>query len=486
MYSLKILFINILSMSTIASIVFLFISIARKIIKNKVDFEKCSLLWIIFIFVLIIPLNFESKLSIKNYIQIDKKFTLNPTEIFYDEVYESENIFLENNENINLTYKEIFSIIWIIVSITLIIKDTYIYNTCIDKKKTSKLENNILELLATCKKELHIKKDIKLVVQDKIRTPMLYGIFNTKILITNEILNFSTEELKCIFVHELNHYKNNHHLLYLIFEMIEKIHWFNPFINIAFKIIKEDLEIITDNNALKSNITKKEYCKTILKVASMCCSMKEYKMPTICGNKKTLERRIKQMKSKNNYTKISLVLLGMVILMISVITVSLASDKVNYAKENEIANLNNIFEKVEKEDMQNEEKVEYILPIENVVVTAKFGTRIHPITREEKFHSGIDLKAEEGTNIKAAADGIVEVATYDKEKGNYVEIKHKDGSISGYHHGAKILISVGDTVKAGEEIMTVGKTGMATGPHLHFEIRSKDGEYLDINQMIYN
>ena len=85
--------------------------------------------------------------------------------------------------------------------------------------------------------------------------------------------------------------------------------------------------------------------------------------------------------------------------------------------------------------------------------------------------------------IVATADGKVIFADYNGTRGNTVKIEHANGNTSVYSHGSKILVKDGDSVKAGDVIMTVGSTGMATGPHLHFEIINAQGEYVDVNQM---
>ena len=472
-------FISILSMSTIASIVFFIILFARKIINGKVTLENSILLWVIFIIVLIIPLNFQSRLSVKNFLDTEESFVLTESKNFLvNDIMTNTEQMLEKSEDREINFTEIFSTIWFIVTFLLIVTDICAYRN-LKRKNSFEIPEDVWKIFNDCKKELNIKSDIKLVVQEKVNTPSLYGIFETKILLTEEILKLSELELKCIFTHELYHYKNNHHILYLFFEIIERIHWFNPFIKIAFKTIREDFEIITDSNVLKSDITVKEYCKTILKIAEIC-SLSNVRMPSICGGKKDIERRIIQM--KNSCVKNSIFIIVIAILLVSILTISLATDKIsNDTNENNEV----IIQMFDEIDNQEEaEKVNYIVPVEYTKVSARFGTRVHPITKEEITHTGIDLVAEEGTKVKAAADGIVVSASYDSKRGNYVELKHIDGSISAYCHGSKILVEVGDCVKVGEHIMTVGKTGQATGPHLHFEVRNADGEYMDVNVLI--
>ena len=91
------------------------------------------------------------------------------------------------------------------------------------------------------------------------------------------------------------------------------------------------------------------------------------------------------------------------------------------------------------------------------------------------FHTGIDIPAQEGEVILAAADGTVSEAGFDAEWGNYLVLDHGDGLSTLCGQCRDFTVEEGDTVQAGEMIGAVGKTGMATGPHLHFEVR-QDGE----------
>ena len=92
-----------------------------------------------------------------------------------------------------------------------------------------------------------------------------------------------------------------------------------------------------------------------------------------------------------------------------------------------------------------------------------------------KLHSGIDIPAEQGAVILAAADGTVTEVGFDQERGNYLVLDHGGGLTTMYAHCRNVEVKEGDTVKAGEMVAAVGSTGMSTGPHLHFEVR-QDGE----------
>jgi len=116
----------------------------------------------------------------------------------------------------------------------------------------------------------------------------------------------------------------------------------------------------------------------------------------------------------------------------------------------------------------------YLFPLSTsgyVYYSSKYGYRVHPISGVYKFHSGIDLAASKGTPIYAMADGVVTISRYDESGyGHWVEIRHYDGTLSRYAHANERYVSVGDVVKKGQTIAAVGRTGTATGHHLHFEI----------------
>jgi len=103
-----------------------------------------------------------------------------------------------------------------------------------------------------------------------------------------------------------------------------------------------------------------------------------------------------------------------------------------------------------------------------------FGSRVHPIYNERRFHNGIDIAAPYGTLIGAARDGVVISAGWNGAYGKAVVIDHGDGYKTLYGHMSVIYASVGERVKAGKIIGRVGSTGLSTGPHLHFTLWHND------------
>ena len=103
-------------------------------------------------------------------------------------------------------------------------------------------------------------------------------------------------------------------------------------------------------------------------------------------------------------------------------------------------------------------------------ITSEFGEREATIKGMTTDHKGIDIAAKSGTNIKAAMSGTVSVAEENSEYGKFIKITNGD-IMTVYAHCKTLKVKVGDKIKLGQTIATVGSTGNSTGPHLHFEIR---------------
>lgn len=100
-----------------------------------------------------------------------------------------------------------------------------------------------------------------------------------------------------------------------------------------------------------------------------------------------------------------------------------------------------------------------------------FGWRDDPIRHVNRFHTGTDFRADPGTPVLAAGNGLVVFTGRQGGYGNIIYVDHGGGVVTRYAHLRKIETTKGSTVTAGQEIGEVGSTGRATGPHLHFEVR---------------
>lgn len=104
-------------------------------------------------------------------------------------------------------------------------------------------------------------------------------------------------------------------------------------------------------------------------------------------------------------------------------------------------------------------------------ISSEFGGRVSPITGKwQGGHKGMDIASGKGNPVIAAASGTVVKSYLSSSYGNYIVISHGGGLMTAYAHMTRRLVSVGDTVAAGQQIGTVGSTGNSTGNHLHFEV----------------
>jgi murein DD-endopeptidase MepM/ murein hydrolase activator NlpD len=112
-------------------------------------------------------------------------------------------------------------------------------------------------------------------------------------------------------------------------------------------------------------------------------------------------------------------------------------------------------------------------------VSSPFGMRVDPITGEERFHAGVDVAAPRGTEIRAVAAGEVVFSGWRPGgAGRVVEVRHADGLVTSYAHAERTLVRAGQHVDAGTALATVGSSGRATGPHLHFAA-TRNGQAID-------
>lgn len=112
-----------------------------------------------------------------------------------------------------------------------------------------------------------------------------------------------------------------------------------------------------------------------------------------------------------------------------------------------------------------------VLPVEGRITSLYARSRVHPILRIRRPHKGLDIAAPSGTAIVAPAAGRVTKVGREIGYGLVVHIDHGGGVTSRYAHCRSTSVSLGDRVEAGQAIAAVGRTGLATAPHLHWEVR---------------
>ena len=111
-------------------------------------------------------------------------------------------------------------------------------------------------------------------------------------------------------------------------------------------------------------------------------------------------------------------------------------------------------------------------PVPNARLTSGFGWRVHPILGIRKFHNGVDYAAPAGTPVHATGAGVIEEIGWHGANGRYIRIRHGEHLVTTYSHLKRYATGLkpGARVRAGQTIAFIGQSGLATGPHLYYEV----------------
>lgn len=135
------------------------------------------------------------------------------------------------------------------------------------------------------------------------------------------------------------------------------------------------------------------------------------------------------------------------------------------------------------QDRRSWRRIPTVRPVKGWL-TSVFGMREDPLTGRHRMHRGVDIGARRGEPVRATADGVVRTTGWDAKYGRYMDIDHHNGYLTRYGHLDEITAKRGDRVRRGQAIGMVGKTGRATGYHLHYEVR-RYGRALDPRSYFY-
>jgi len=340
-----------------------------------------------------------------------------------------------------------------------------------------------------------LKRKMSIRVSHKIAAPLTYGIFRPVILLPEDTNWDNLNELNYVLAHEFIHIKRFDAFTKLVMTAVLCVHWFNPFAWCMYFLFNRDLEISCDEAVVHmlGEQSKQGYALTLIGMIE-----RKNHFPTLYNNfaKYAIEERITaimKMKKRTilgtlaallvvgvtatvfatsranepatlstNYNAVTLEEMGMYHAVPSELPTNLSEDSSVELPENASKDLH------ENDDCQNNW---FLWPLESYTrIASHFGLRSNPVTERAEFHTGIDIPAPMGTPILTVMDGTVIFAEFYEGFGNTVIIYH-GGYSTVYAHASAIHVEEGQLVRQGEHIADVGATGVAAGPHLHFEIR---------------
>ena len=397
------IFYKVLYMSIIASIVSIVIVVLRSILKRFISPKWISRIWITFFIVLVIPFSIKTKMSIYNYLP-DSIITLNNqidefSNVSYRELYDDVKIenYQNNNENAkekinsafykSLIFDVIIPYVWIclvVFFITLYIITYFIFSF---KNKHSKYSSERLNLiLEKCKKKLNINRNITIIFQEYINEPSIFGVFNVRILLNKSIEDLSDKQIEYIIIHELSHYKRKDNILIILISILKYVYFFNPIIFLMLKQWIKDIELSTDEIALKEydNEEKKEYLKLLVKLTDGRRYRFMSKSLCMSDDKRNLKTRIEMVKQFDRFKQekvyVSIISITIIVLILLVFGTS------KITSYTEITNLEEIIQKGAinlNEDKKVDELLKY-LPFskyygecENLYATQSYELKIY-------------------------------------------------------------------------------------------------------------
>ena len=297
-------FYNILYLSIIGSILGIIVLILRKTFDKKISPTWKFAMWILVLISLFVPFRFT--LESQNSHEFIISSGIDKIELARENLIANES-------------GKLFIYIWFLVMVTIFL--CYIITSAVMKKKIGKEEvkdKKILGILENCKRQMEIKKDIKLIKQNYKKVPCIYGLFNTKILVTEEILEKDEQSLNYIFMHELAHFKRNDLVINKLLIAIITIHWFNPILWFCFKQVRQDMELKADEMVLDKikKDEEKNYAKTLVGLLPISQEEKQpVKLLCVTDGKKNMERRIKMIKLSDKFKEYK-ALIGVTTLLI--------------------------------------------------------------------------------------------------------------------------------------------------------------------------
>lgn len=307
--------------------------------------------------------------------------------------------------------------------------------------------------------------------------PMLVGLIRPRIYLPAG--EMPEPYLRHALAHELVHWRRHDLLFRCGAVAVATFHWFNPLAHWLVREIARDGELSCDQavTARLSRGERAEYGETLLWAAQR---QKRRDLPLavpLWSQKQCLKERLQTVMQEKKMSRWSKFWMSGAVLAAVAAFLVVGAYAGNVPEEPEAGS-------------GPESEVTSVLPSTGplawpfpdrgeVALTNLFGERVHPITGQVSVHSGVDIKLEQDTPVLAAAAGTVAEAGFDPALGNYLVLDHGGGLTTTYGQLARNdFVAVDGQVEAGEQIGTVGKTGQATGYHLHFEV-AENGTQVD-------
>lgn len=269
----------------------------KGLFSRRISAGAMFLMWLVFLLKLVLPVGPQSAFSLLNLLPVDR-MARSGIMIQMEQVAPQA----EAAQTAGIGHINLFTIAaaaWLAVALCLgawFLLSSLILKHRLSTAKVCTQERMNL-LLQDAKQKLGIRREIQLLIQPYIATPSLYGIFKPRILLPENMTGFSEEEMSYVFLHELSHYKRQDMMTNCLLTLLQLLHWFNPFIWFFFRKIREDMELATDEAAMKQLDTAdyRSYGRTLLMAVERFSIYRiTGSMMSMAHTKSNLKRRLKR------------------------------------------------------------------------------------------------------------------------------------------------------------------------------------------------
>lgn len=274
-----------------------------------------------------------------------------------------------------------------------------------------------------------------------------------------------------VYRHEMVHASQFHFFDLIFMSFVGVLLWFNPFVFLLLRSVRENHEYLADDQSCKEPGALAGYlaCLRDETIRRYSPAIESY------FKSSTIKKRIIMLTnhhSKSHKRWLYLSTLPVVALILLAFQAPVDHSAVAAVKINAVSGIS--------ETIGGEIPSLFPLPEKyREKVTWEYNkTAINPISKKEVTHQGVDIAAPTGTSVFAASEGVVKKAELLGGWGNLLVIEHSEGYSTFYAHLETFSVKVGEQVKRGQEVATVGSTGQSTGSHLHFEVR-KEGTHMN-------
>lgn len=321
--------------------------------------------------------------------------------------------------------------------------------------------------------ELGIKHMPLMLRNSAVSAPMITGILKPVLVLPGTLTDKKGFSLSVR--HELIHYKHKDLIIKMLLLALSVAHWFNPLVHLLRYSYARCCETHCDETVARSlnSNERRIYAETLLRFADKSAP---YAAAGIATPKNKIKERLKMIINPRKQRWYITLLCAVLFVTVTSFGLLVGCGVTGGGQTSEDGTVAATVDQEMIEGMKEVGDKSGIGTNEMIWPTGE-GYRIS--RGFDQHHPGVDIAAEEGTEIYAADNGVVvQVVSLDANYGNYIVIDHQNGLQTFYAYNSTNLVQVGDIVEKGELIALMGSTGNSTGSHLHFEV-SEQGIKVD-------